>query len=313
MKIDRRRFLEGAVLGAGGLLLGCQPEASAPAAARPAKAVPPTHFDPAEIVPLGKTKIRLSRVGAGTGMRGGRRESNQTRLGKKGFETLIRGAYDRGVRWFDLADSYGSHPFFATSLKGIPRDNYVVISKMWLHRRGGLPERERPDADIVLQRFLKELNSDYIDLILMHCMWSAEWPRQFRRQMDILAKLKQKGLIRAHGVSCHSLGALEAAAGEPWVDSIHARINPYGAVMDGPPEKVAPVLKRAHDAGKGVVGMKLIGEGQFRDSGEMRDKAVDYVLNLGCVDTMVVGFESLAEVDDFTTRVGKVRRSAAGT
>jgi len=307
MKMRRREFLEKAAIGAGGLILGCQ--AGGPLGAGKDSPASP-NFDPCDTVALGRTKIRLSRVGLGTGMRGSRRSSNQVRLGKQKFHALIRGAYDRGIRWFDLADSYGSHPYFSTALKGVAREKYVIVSKMWVHRRGGLPERQRPDADVVVERFLKELKTDYIDLLLLHCMWSPDWPRQYRKQMDLLAGLKKKGAIRAHGVSCHSLGALTAAAKEPWVDSIHARINPYGAVMDGPAEEVAPVLKLAHANGKGVVGMKLIGEGRFRDSDEMRDNAVRYVLGLGCVDTMVVGFESLTEVDDFAARVRKVPRKA---
>ena len=310
MSMRRREFLEKAAIGAGGLILGCRADGPLGSSSKPPAS---PNFDPYETVALGKTKIRLSRVGLGTGMRGSRRSSNQVRLGKEKFGALVRGAYDRGVRWFDLADMYGSHQYLAASMKGIGREKYAIVSKIWFHRRGGLPERERPDADVVVSRFLKELDTDYIDMVLMHCMWAPEWPQQFRKQMDLLAKLKDKGVIRAHGVSCHSLGALTAAANEPWVDSIHSRINPYGAVMDGPAEKVAPVLKLAHEGGKGVVGMKLIGEGKFRDSDEMRDNAVRYVLGLGCVDTMVVGFESLTEVDDFAARVRKVPRSAAVT
>jgi predicted aldo/keto reductase-like oxidoreductase len=128
--------------------------------------------------------------------------------------------------------------------------------------------------------------------------------------MDILAKLKKKGSIRAHGVSCHSLEALGACVKEPWVDSVHARINPYAVKMDVKKTeeipKVETALKALHKQGKGVVGMKLIGEGSFRDSDEKRDESVRYVLGLGCVDTMVVGFEKVQEIDDFAARVRKV-------
>ena len=159
---------------------------------------------------------------------------------------------------------------------------------------------------MVVERFLRELNTDYIDFGLLHCVVSQKWPDELGKQMDILAKLKKKGLIRAHGVSCHSLTALQTCVNEPWVDSVHARINAFGTKMDGPPEKVAPVLKALHEAGKGVVGMKLIGEGAFRNSDEKRDESVRYVLGLGTVDTMVVGFEKIEEVDDFDARVRKV-------
>lgn len=307
MKIGRREFLEGVVVGLGGIVAGCAgrgPEAAARKAPRSA------NFDPYETVSLGKTKIKLSRVGMGTGMRGSRRQSNQTRLGKEKFEALLHRAYDRGVRWFDLADMYGSHPYVAAAFRGMRRRDYTIITKIWW-RRGGLPERERPRADVVVERFLKELKTDYLDVVLLHCVTSSSWPERLAGHMEALDKLKRKGAIRAHGVSCHSLGALEAAAGESWVDTVHARINPYGAVMDGPPSSVAPVLQKIHEAGKGVVGMKMIGEGRFRHSDEMRDRTLRYVLGLGCVDTLVVGFERPWEIDDFAARVRKVPRSVA--
>ena len=210
---------------------------------------------------------------------------------------------------FDLADLYGTHPYIIPSLQGIPRDRYAICSKIWF-RPGGIPEAERPDADVVVQRFLKEIGTDYLDLVLLHCVESGAWPDELRKQMDILAKLKEKGVIRAHGVSCHSIPALEAAANEPWVDSVHTRINPYGMSMDGPPDKVVPVLKKLHAAGKGVVGMKIIGEGRLRNDPERRDASARFVLELGCVDVMNVGFEKVEEIDDFAARVRKVPRPA---
>ncbi len=268
-----------------------------------------SRFDPYEPVPLGKSKLKLSRVCLGTGMKGGNRQSNQTRAGKEHFEELIHGAYDRGVRLFDLADLYGTHPYLMPALKGIPRAEFGIITKIWF-RPGGIPEKERPDADVVIPRFLKELGTDYIDLVLLHCVESPKWPEELARQMEILAKYKEKGIIRAHGVSCHTVEALEAAATEPWVDSVHARINPYGMSMDKPAEKVPGILKKIHDAGKGVVGMKIIGEGRLRNDEEKRDESIRYVLGLGCVDILNVGFEKLEEVDDFAARVRKVPRTS---
>ena len=300
--MKRREFLARSIAGAGGILLASK-------LACCGRAVEPKieTFDPYGHVPLGKTKLKVSRVGFGTGMRGWMRQSNQTRLGKEKFEALLRAAYERGVRLFDVADLYGSHPYLAGALAEIPRRDYIVVSKIWGHPNSGLPEKQRPSPDVVVERFLRELNTDYIDLILLHYITSAKWPEEVSTQMAMLAKLKKKGIVRAHGVSCHSLPALEAAANEPWVDSVHARINAYGVQMDGPPAKVAGVLKKLHQAGKGVVGMKLIGEGQFRNSDEKRNESIRYVLSLGCVDTMVVGFEKVEEIDDFAARVRKVK------
>ena len=204
-----------------------------------------------------------------------------------------------------MADLYGSHQGVAAALDGLPRDNYSLISKIWWDG-GGIPEAERPDADVVVARFLKELKTDHIDLLLLHCVTDADWPAQLRKQMEILSKLKAQGKIRALGVSCHSIAALEAAAAEPWVESVHTRINPYGMSMDGSPEQVVPVLKKLHAAGKGVVGMKIIGEGRLRNDDARRDESVKFVLGLGCVHILNVGFESVDEIDDFAARVRKV-------
>lgn len=301
MNIKRREFLKRSALGVGGMMAGLELANAAD--------VKPAHFDPYELVPLGNTKLKVSRFCMGTGVRGGNRQSNHTRMGKEKFEALINGGYDRGVRLFDLADLYGTHPFLLPALKSIPRDQYAIVTKIWF-RPGGIPDKDRPDADVVVARFLKEIGTDYLDLVLLHCVESGAWPQQLRKQMDLLAAFKEKGVIRAHGVSCHSLEALEAAATEPWVDSVHARINPYGMSMDGPADKVVPVLKKIHAAGKGVVGMKIIGEGKLRDDDERQDASARFVLGLGCVDVLNIGFEKVEEVDDFAARVRKVPRSA---
>jgi aryl-alcohol dehydrogenase-like predicted oxidoreductase len=297
MKIKRREFLKQSALGVGVALLSTPLRAAEKTTAK--------RFDPFEPVTLGKTKVKTSRFCLGTGMRGGNRESNHTRMGKEKFEALIRESNDRGTQMFDLADMYGTHPFVIPALKGIKRDKYQIVTKIWF-RPGGIPEKERHDADVCVERFLREIGTDYIDLVLLHCVVSPKWPEELRKQMDIMAKLKDQGKIRAHGVSVHSLEALEACITEPWVDSVHARINPYGMSMDGPADKVAPVLKKIHDSGKGVVGMKLVGEGRLRNDPEKRDESLRYVLGLGCVDVLNVGCESIAEVDDITERVRKV-------
>jgi aryl-alcohol dehydrogenase-like predicted oxidoreductase len=302
MKLRRREFLSRAVLGVGSLW-AVSPRFSEAGLA-------PAFFDPYELVPLGKTPLKVSRVCLGTGMRGSMRESNHTRMGAARLQALIRESYDRGVRMFDLADLYGTHPHVAPALAGIPRERYQLVTKVWF-RDGSLPEPERPDADVCVERFLKELQTGYVDLVLLHCVTSATWPAELRRQMDLLSRLKEKGTIRALGVSCHSLPALDAAAREPWVDSVHARINPYGMSMDGAPELVVPVLQRIHAAGKGVVGMKIMGEGRLRNDDERRDASVKYALTLGCVDVLNVGCETIAEVDDLAARVRRVERPRA--
>jgi len=147
MKIKRREFLKHSVAGLGGMLV---------ASSLGAATTKPAYFDPYQKVPLGKTGLKLSRVCMGTGVKGGKRESNQTRLGKEKFTTLLNEAYDRGVHVFDLADLYGTHPYVIPALKTIPRDKYIIISKIWF-KPGGIPEAERPDADVVIPRSSKKL------------------------------------------------------------------------------------------------------------------------------------------------------------
>ena len=297
MNIKRREFLKKSAIGAGGLLLGAQ--------LRAAKNPDAKFHDPYALVPLGKTDLKFTRICMGTGSHGSQRSSNQTRKGADAFKKLVRDAYDRGIRTFDMADLYGSHQGVAAGLEGLPRDNFTLISKMWWDN-GGIPDSDRPDADVVVARFLKELKTDHIDLLLLHCVTAVDWPSQLSRQMEILTKLKTQGKIRALGVSCHSIAALEAAVHQPWVESVHTRINPYGMSMDGEPKEVVPVLKKLHAAGKGVVGMKIIGEGRLRNDDSRRDESVKYVLGLGCVHILNVGFESVNEIDDFAARVRKV-------
>ncbi len=285
MKIHRRRFLETAALGTAGLLVKQRPLFAQP---------PSTPADPTAPVALGK-RLKVSRIGMGTGVQGGGRTSKQIRMGVDKFEQVIAKAYDEGIRYFDMADTYGSHAIVGRVLKNKPRDGLTLTSKVWL-LPFGLPDEQPDDADAAVKRFLKEIGADYLDLVQIHCMTAADWPQKMRKQMDLLEGLREKGLIRAHGVSCHSIPALEAAANEPWVDVVHARINPEGAYMDDTPEKVAPVLKKIHDAGKGVIGMKIMGQGRFRDNPFKREASVNYVTRLGSVNVMVVGFERPEEI-----------------
>ncbi len=196
--------------------------------------------------------------------------------------------------------------YLIPALKGIPRDQYTIITKLW-YNSGGLPEDDRPDANIVIERFLKEIGTDRIDLVLLHCVTSAKWPEEMRRQMDLLSKHKEKGTIGALGVSCHSLEALDAAASEPWVDSVHARLNPYGHSMDAAPDKVLPVVKKLRANGKGIVAMKIIGEGKLRDDDEKKSASVAFALTEAHADILNVGFEKLDEIDDFAARVRRVK------
>jgi aryl-alcohol dehydrogenase-like predicted oxidoreductase len=303
MKIQRREFLKRSAIGLGGMLVGARLgaiEASSPATSG-ANSIP-KYFDPFERVTLGKTGLKVSRLCMGTGTSGVQHQSNQTRLGRDNLNRLLRDALDRGIRTFDCADQYGSHPYLAAAMKNVPREKYDIITKIRWHGGG-----DEPNADVFVQRFLKELATDHIDLLLMHCLTAADWPQQMRKQMDILSKYKEKGVIRALGVSCHSIPALEAAAAEPWVESVHTRINPYGMSMDGAPERVIPVIKKIYAAGKGVVGMKIVGAGRLRDDSGRRQESVKFALGLGCVSILNVGFESPDQIDNLAGHIQKTQ------
>ena len=268
-----------------------------------------SNADPFRLVTLGKSGIKTTMLGMGTGYSGYNRSSNITRAGKGVAENIIRSAYEKGIRYFDCADSYGTHPYAKEALKTYPRESYTIGTKIW-EEQGGIPEAERPDADIVVERFRKELNTDYLDLVQIHCMTARDWTDKYKRQMDILETLKAKRIIRAHGVSVHSLEAMEAAAVSPWVDVVHVRINPYGETMDRKdPAQVIPVIEKLHKSGKGVIGMKLIGNGKFKNDPEKIDASMKYVLGLGTVDMIIVGFELPEQIDDYTLRMRKTRIS----
>jgi len=252
----------------------------------------PKKFSASDIVTLGHTGISTSRLAMGTGTVGSEHHSHQTALGVKGLSDLLLNGYDHGLRFFDAADSYGSHPHVAEALKHVQRDKVTVLTKSWARDAAGM----RADLD----RFRRELGTDYLDICLMHCVTEADWTDKFRGAMDVLSEAKQKGTIRAHGCSCHSIEALRAAAKSPWVEIDLARINPIGAYMDSDPATVVSVLKEMKSAGKAVVGMKILGQGKLRDR---QDEGIKYALSLGLLDAFTIGAESKQEQEDLIRRI----------
>jgi aryl-alcohol dehydrogenase-like predicted oxidoreductase len=297
---SRREFLTTLAAGAGTFFIGKQ-VFSIPADG--------AYFDPFQTVTLGRTGIKTTLLGIGTGFSGYNRSSNITRAGNGVAVNVIRSAYEKGIRYFDCADSYGTHPFTKEALNSFPRESYTIGTKIWVGE-GGIPEKERPDANFVIDRFRKELNTDYLDLVQIHCMTDKTWTDNQKRQMDILQTLKSKKIIRAHGVSVHSLEAMEAAAESPWVDVVHVRINPYGEAMDRKdPKEVVPVIEKLHKSGKGIIGMKLIGNGKFRNDPEKIEASLKYVLGLGTVDMIIIGFEKPEQIDNYAGRISAVPRT----
>jgi 1-deoxyxylulose-5-phosphate synthase len=252
----------------------------------------PLKISATDTVTIGHTGIQTSRLAMGTGTVGSGHHSNQTALGVKGLSDLLLNGYDNGLRFFDAADSYGSHPHVAEALKQVQRDKVTVLSKSWARD----PKEMRADLD----RFRKELGTDYIDIFLMHCLTEADWTTRYRGVMDVLEEAKQKKIIRAHGCSCHSIEALRAAAKSPWVEVDLVRLNPIGSHMDADPQTVLAVVKEMKAAGKGVVGMKILGQGDMRDR---QDEAIRFALSTGVLDAFTIGAESKAEQQDLVRRI----------
>lgn len=276
--ITRRQFLTGSVV-AGATLYVANASHAAGAARRPRSMV--------SRVSLGKTRLRPSYLAFGTGTKGWEKQSNQTRLGREPFIRLLQHAWDRGIRFFDCADIYGTHDYVREALRGKNRADYVLQSKTWWRTSKGI----REDVD----RFRRELGTDYIDLLHLHAVEAGTWPQDLRPAMEVLAKAKDEGAIRACGLSIHHFDALQAAATEPWVDVAVCRVNHTGQRMDAEPARVAPVLGQIRDAGKGVVAIKILAEG---DIAAQREQSLRYVLGLDCVHAMVIGFESPQQVDE---------------
>ncbi len=254
-------------------------------------------------VKLGKTGLTVSRVALGTGSIGGNHQSNQTRLGMSQFIKMAHHAYDRGIHFFDTADSYGSYPYVREVFKEVPREKITLLGKMWTEND---PAKAEP-VDKALDRFRTEAGSDYFDIMLLHCMTNGKWPEEKKRYIDYFSKAKQDGLIKAVGVSCHNFEALKVAADDPWVDVILARINPFRAHMDGSPAEINAVLERARNNGKGIIGMKIFGNGD-RVLDNEREESITYALKKSNIHCMTLGMENIAQVDDAIDRVMRIAK-----
>ena len=284
----RREFIAHTVRGLGAAWVGSRGLA-AWASAQPALT---QKFKASDTVTLGRTGIKTSRLAMGTGTIGYNHHSNQTALGIKGLSELLLNGYDQGLRFFDAADSYGSHPHVAEALKQVPRDKVTVLSKTWARD----PKTARADLD----RFRRELGTDYLDICLMHFVTEGDWTERYKGVMDVLSEAKEKGVIRAHGCSCHSIEALRAAAKSPWVEVDLVRINPIGSHTDADPNTVIGVMREMRTAGKAIVGMKILGQGDLR---ARQDEALKFALSLGLLDAFTIGAESKAEQNDLLRRI----------
>jgi aryl-alcohol dehydrogenase-like predicted oxidoreductase len=248
---------------------------------------------PHDRVKLGNTGIEMSRMAMGTGTRGFGGSSNQTRqLGIKGVSDMLRAAFDSGINFWDSADQYGSHPHLREALKSIKREDVVILTKT--------NSTTYKDVKKDLERFKSEIGTDYFDIILLHAITDPEWNINMKGVMDALEEAKEEGTIRAHGLSCHSLGALKAAADEPWVDVDLARYNPGGVAMDADVKTVTGVLTRMKNNGKAIIGMKVYGAGRLVDK---KDECLQFHTGAGLMDHFTLGIESMEQLKDIQKRL----------
>jgi len=256
-------------------------------------------------VPLGQSGVKVTRLAFGTGTFGGR---VQRELGQEGFNKLVRYAYERGIRFFETADNYKEMPtMLGIALKGLPRDSYRVMTKY------RLKDQENPQATI--DRLRTELQTEQLDVLLLHCVRTADWSENFKKLRDEFDEAKHKKVILAHGASCHGLLPLRAFPDNKWLDVALMRVNHNGTRMDSlqggesaeikgdVPEVISHVAK-VHKQGAGVIGMKIMGEGAFKDP-QTRDASVKFVMQLGTVDAVTIGFKSPAEIDEAIERMGR--------
>lgn len=244
-------------------------------------------------VKLGPMGVEVSRLAMGTGTNGAGGSSNQTKkLGVKGLADLFRTAVDNGVTFWDTADQYGTHPHAREALKGVSREKVTILSKT----HASTEKEMRADLD----RFRRELNTDYIDILLLHAMMDGDWPERKKGAMAVISEAREKGIVRTHGTSCHTLEALKTAAANPWVQVDLARINPARVAMDADPQTVIAVLKQMKASGKGVIGMKILGAGRLRNKA---DESLQFALSLDCVDCFTIGSESRAEMEDLLRKI----------
>ncbi|MDA3823115.1 MAG: aldo/keto reductase [Bacteroidales bacterium] len=283
--MKRRNFIkQSAALGAGALTLGAFPHQLYASDKK---------LYAHDKVKLGNTGIEMSRMAVGTGTSGWRGGSNQTRqLGIKGLADLLRAAYDEGINFWDSADQYGTHPHLKEAQKKIKRENVVIMSKSTSITAEGM----KKDLD----RFRKEIGTDYLDIVLLHAVTNGNWRTDLRGAMDVLAQAKEDGIIRSHGISCHSIEALEQAAEEPWVDVDLARYNPAGVRMDADVATVTRVLKKMKDNGKGIIGMKVYGAGSLI---EKKDECLQFHTGNDFIDSFTLGIESIEQLNDVVKRL----------
>jgi aryl-alcohol dehydrogenase-like predicted oxidoreductase len=249
-----------------------------------------------EWITLGKSDVKVTRLAFGTGTFSGR---VQRELGQDQFTRQVRYAYDRGIRFFETAESYdGMHQMLGVALRGIPRDSYRLMSKVTT-RQGADPLQK-------IDQLRKLANTDYFDVMLLHWQHFATWPTDSIRWQDGILEAQTRHWVVAHGASVHGLPALRQCPETKWLQVAMIRMNQKGVRMDaenyntdglGNVREVVGYVKQVRKEGMGVISMKLVGEGQFTNRAD-RQAAMKFAFRHAGVDSVTVGYKNTAEIDE---------------
>jgi aryl-alcohol dehydrogenase-like predicted oxidoreductase len=246
-------------------------------------------------VTLGRSNVKVTRLAFGAGTMSGQVQQS---LGQQKFTSLVRYAYDRGIRFFETSESYGDTPrMLGVALKGLPRESYRIMTKVTTYHQ--------VDPHLKLEELRKGIDSDYLDIVLLHWQHTATWFSDTTRWQDAILAAEQKKTIVSHGASVHGLPALRQVPGNKWLNVAMIRVNHNGTRMDaevpdtdrlGDVNEVVAHVKQVRKEGMGVVSMKLIGEGVFNR--EDRQKAMRFAFQNAGVDCVTVGYKNTAEIDE---------------
>ena len=282
----RREFLRTG-LAAGTLALSGALPLAAPLVARRGKAT--------DLVTLGRSGVKVTRLAFGTGSFSGR---VQRELGQDAFTRLVRHAYDNGIRFFETAESYGEmHKMLGVALKGIPRDSYQLMTKV--------TTKEGVDPQKKFDELRTLANTEYFDIMLLHWQHTATWPADTARWQDAIREVQARKVVLGRGASVHGLPALRQVPGNDFLQVGMIRVNHVGKAMDAEdydtqgPGNVPEVVSRVQEVrkqGMGVISMKLCGEGTF--DREDRRKAMRFAFRNAGVDCVTVGYKAPAEIDE---------------
>jgi predicted aldo/keto reductase-like oxidoreductase len=282
MSMNRRNFVQGTAGAALITALG-GPEWLRGATARKAS----------DVLYLGPDKVKVTRMAVGLGTNAG---NVQRELGLQGVADHLKFAFDQGQFFWDTADAYKTHPHVKQALKSIPREKVTILTKTDV--------RTAAEMKPALDRYLQELGTDYIDILLLHGMHTPKWPEEMKGVMDVISEAREKGIVRTHGASIHSLEALQTAARTPWCKVQLQGINHAGVRMDSPdPAVVVAALRQSKAAGVGVLGMKVLGEGALKDQ---MDETLRFVMGIGCVDAFTIGAANRGELTHLISRIEAV-------